>query len=505
MGEGRYGFDVAIPGGLSPLTRHVIQVRRETDGAEVPGSPAAIEAADAFDADWQRAIARAVAAVQADGSRERVLSFIMAQADRLLQQRADSEGHRAERLAHHRFRRRWGPMSEACPHDVALVADPTLRALVIDARIPVAGRDAGSQALLSHMRGLRRLGYAVSLVAADEMAPDAAAAAVLDTAGVSCCAAPFYGSAEEVLRRQADCFDVVYLHRADIATRYLGLARRYMRRARILYSVADLHHVRLERQAAVEARPELLAASRRARLEECVAAWSADAVLTHSAEEAEMLRRAVPEASVYRVPWEVPVRVAGTRLAARRGVAFIGGYGHAPNVDAARWLVEEVMPLVWRDDPSISCLLVGSDMPDAVRRLAGPGVEVLGHVADLGSVFGRVRLTVAPLRYGAGVKGKVLESLAAGVPCVMTPIAAEGLDLPVSLRALVAEDAVGLAGLICRLHGDEATHGEAVGAGLALIREYHTEAAVVAALQQAVEGRGLPMGTEARRQAASAA
>jgi autotransporter passenger strand-loop-strand repeat protein len=117
-------------------------------------------------------------------------------------------------------------------------------------------------------------------------------------------------------------------------------------RLRIVYSVADLHHVRLERQAAVEARPELLAVSRRARLEECVAAWSADAVITHSADEVDLLRRLVPEASVYRVPWQVPQRATSVPFAMRGGVAFVGSYAHAPNVDAACWLVEAVMPLV---------------------------------------------------------------------------------------------------------------------------------------------------------------
>jgi glycosyltransferase involved in cell wall biosynthesis len=344
-------------------------------------------------------------------------------------------------------------------------------------------------------------------VAAEEIAGDEEDFAALTASGVACCAAPFYASVEDVLRRQAACFDLVYLHRAAIASRYLGLARRYMPRARILYSVADLHHVRLERQAAVEERPELLAASRRMRLEECMAAWLADGVITHSADEAELLRRAVPEARVYRVPWEVPgaenraagdraaagavtARAAAKPFAARRGLVFVGSYTHAPNVDAARWLVEAVMPLVWHADPDIVCLLVGSAMPDAVRRLARPGVVPLGEVADLDSVFNRVRLSVAPLRYGAGVKGKVLDSLAAGVPCVMTPVAAEGLGLPAGLRALVGEDAARLAALICRLHRSEAAHRKAVSAGRSLIRKNHGEAGVVAALRAAVEGRG---------------
>jgi glycosyltransferase involved in cell wall biosynthesis len=494
IGNGRHAFDLVIPGGLSPLSRHVVQVQREADGAELPGSPAVIEAANAFDASLQQTVANAVAAVSADDDGDRVLSFILQQADRLLQQRADAEAQRIDRLAHREFHRRWGPLVEAAAGPAGTadgLADnakaPALRALVIDERLPVAGRDAGSQAILSHMRALQHLGYAITFVAADELAP--AAAATLEATGVTCCAAPFYAGVEDVLRRQADCFDVVYLHRVSIATRYLGLARRYMPRARILYSVADLHHVRLERQAAVEARPELLAVSRRVRLEESVAAWSADAVITHSAEEAETLGRLVPEATVYRVPWQVPERTASAPFSARAGVAFVGSYAHTPNVDAACWLVEAVMPLVWQTDPDIECLLVGSDMPEAIRILARPGVLVLSHVAELGDLFDRVRLTVAPLRYGAGIKGKVLESFASGVPCVMSPIAAEGMGLPESLLALVGEDASALAALICRLHRDADAHRKAARAGRELIHENHGETSVTAALQAAIVGR----------------
>jgi autotransporter passenger strand-loop-strand repeat protein len=482
IGDGRHAFDIIIPGGLSPLARHVIRVTRESDGAELPGSPAVIEAAGAFDADLQQAVARAVASLGPDDDRQRVLSFILAQAERLREIHADTEAHRTAQLAHRRMNRRAGP-------DAAALQAPVRRALVLDTHVPAAGHDGGSAALLSHMRALQALGYAVSFSAADAMAQDGAARSALEAMGVTCCGAPFYVSVEDVLRRHAGCVDVVYLHRAGIATRYLGLARRYMPSARILYSVADLHHVRLERQAAVEERPDLLAVSRRQRLEECVAAWSADAVLTHSIDEATALRRLVPEASVHHVPWAVPARAVPTDFAQRQGIAFIGGYAHAPNVDAARWLVEAVMPLVWRDEPTIECLLVGSDMPDSVRGLAQPGVVAVGAVADLNAILDQVRLTVAPLRFGAGVKGKVLDSMAAGVPCVMTPIAAEGLALPASLRALIGSQPAEIAALIRRLYCDSSAHRDAARDGQALIRGDHSDSVVLAALRAAIEGR----------------
>jgi hypothetical protein len=180
-----------------------------------------------------------------------VLSFMLAQAERLRQLRSDADTQLGKREASRQVRRRRG--ATAAP------AAPAKRVLFIDERLPLAGRDGGSQALLSHMRAFQRLGYAVGIAAAEaQPAFDEAARAALATEGVVCHGAPIHASVEDVLRREADGLDVVYLHRASIASRYLALARSYAPRARILYSVADLHHIRLERQAAIEERPELV-------------------------------------------------------------------------------------------------------------------------------------------------------------------------------------------------------------------------------------------------------
>ncbi len=456
LGSGRHGFALAITGTLSRSERHVIRVRRQSDGAELPGSPVVLEPVEGFAAGLERAVAVAVDAVPDGAERARVRRFLLRQADRLTE--VGSAAHDREDRP---------------------------RALFIDIRRPVPRRDAGSRALLSHMRAMRRLGYAVAFASPDDAA-DPGGDAMLAASGIERLGAPTCGSVEEVLRQQAGRFDVVYLHRAETASHYLALARRHMPRARLLYGVADLHHLRLARQAEAERRPELLAAARRWRLIETMAALSADAVLTHSAGELAALRRLAPGVPVHRVPWDVAACPGGAPFEARRGLAFVGSYAHAPNVDAACVLAREVMPLVWREAPDMPCLLVGSDMPPRVRGLAGPGVEALGQVADLGLVLDRVRLTVAPLRYGAGVKGKVLDSLAAGVPCAMSPIAAEGLGLPTALQGLVGADAAALARIVLRLHRDEAAHRAAAEAGLALIRGGHAEAVVDAALGRAL-------------------
>ena len=448
IGDGRHHFEIDLDPRSVPVEGCVLHLRREGDGADLPGSPVRLASPTHFDAATQDSIAALLDTDCDDAELQTRVTFLATQMERLLQQRATRQSLQAERALDHQYRWRKSVPAQAS------VSVP-LRALVIDEIIPVPGRDAGSNAILSHITSLQRLGYRVVFAAAS-MGDDAGDHLV--GLGVEVCHAPWYASVEEVLRRQPGAFDVVYLHRAHIAVSYLTLVRRAVPRARVIYSVADLHHLRLERQAAAEHRPELLSLAQRMRSYELFAAWSADVVVTHSTHEAAVLRQGLQADRVHVVPWAVPLRPVRVPFAKRRGIAFIGGYAHTPNVDAALWLVQAIMPIVWRQDPDIECLLVGSAMPERLRRLARPGVIPLGQVGDLAGIFDRVRLTVAPLAYGAGAKGKVLDSLAAGVPCVATPIAVEGLDLPAALTACVGDDSAGIAAQILRLHGDEAAH-----------------------------------------------
>ena len=191
-------------------------------------------------------------------------------------------------------------------------------------------------------------------------------------------------------------------------------------------------------------------------------------MIVHSAAEAELLREVAPGVEVHVIPWTVPVRElngkAPKKSATKPAMAFIGGYGHPPNIDAAQWAVQQIMPLVRLQVPGIELLLVGSRMPSEVSSLAAKDIVPLGFVPSLDSVFERVRLTIAPLRFGAGLKGKVLESMAAGVPCVMTPVAAEGLDLPEELAWLVGDEPDLLADRIAKLCRDDARYQRVVKA-----------------------------------------
>lgn len=478
IGCGRHAFDLRLTA-LSPWARHTISVRREGDGAHLPRSPFVLEPASAFDQAAKDSIAQLLSTFAGPDDLDERLQFLLEQTAQLRQLRSNLKSGATDRDD-----RRWRLWNEASLAEAGAAAPPTRRrALVVTDRIPLPNHDSQSNALLSHICALQRLGFDVSLAPVD-LAGDPSQ---LEAAGVACCLYPWFTSIEDMLRRQRNAFALVYLHRVTTAARYVALVRDHQPHARVVYGVGELLHLRQTVQAGVERRPELAALGERTRLLELTTARQTDAVLTHSTEEAVVLRRYMNPELVHVVPWSVPPRPTTVPFADRHGLAFIGSYENQANVDAATRLVGAILPALDALGTRAPCLLVGSDMPSHLKNLRRDRVEPLGQVDDLAGVFDRVRLTVAPLAFGAGVKGKVLDSLAAGVPCVCTPAATHGLDLPEALTQLVAESPADFARAIQALHDDEALNRTCREAGLAYIRAQAGETQVDAALRAAVD------------------
>jgi glycosyltransferase involved in cell wall biosynthesis len=244
----------------------------------------------------------------------------------------------------------------------------------------------------------------------------------------------------------------------------------------------------MERQAAFE--PGAVAAAQIAqqRQNEMAAIASVDCVIVHSPAEAALLRDADPVLNVAVVPWTVRPRPAMRPFAQRSGAAFVGGFGHPPNVDAVRHMVRDILPLLRQQAPECMIYIAGSHAPDEIMNLQAPGVMTLGFVPALADILHKLRCTVVPLRYGAGIKGKVLESFAHGLPCVMSEVAAEGLELPEDLTWLVARSPAEFAEKLARVHEDAAFNGRLSEAGLAYIEQRHSAGAVTEALRLAVVG-----------------
>jgi len=174
---------------------------------------------------------------------------------------------------------------------------------------------------------------------------------------------------------------------------------------------------------------------------------------------------------------------ASKPFAEREGLLFVGGFRHPPNVDAARFLVEEIVPRLREQLPGVPVYIVGSSAPRVVQDLAGPGVEFVGFVPELAPWLERCRVSVSPLRYGAGVKGKVNQAMAHGLPVVATRMSVEGMHVVDGEDALVADDPEAFAHAVVRLYRDEALWNRVSGAGLDNVRRHFSTEVAKRALQ----------------------
>ena len=234
-------------------------------------------------------------------------------------------------------------------------------------------------------------------------------------------------------------------------TAYIDVVRSLQPHATIVYDTVDLHHVRLERQAGVEASAIDWKAMERRELQ---AAHGSDIVVVTSPAELDLLKaKGVSSVADPRARRKACAKTCRVRRPAA-GVLFFGNYAHAPNVDAARWLAAEIMPRVWKRIPGVPLTLAGADPTPALKRLASPLVRVPGFVDDLEPELASHRVFAAPLRYGAGLKGKILQAMAAGIPVVTTTVGAEGiLENPDEM--IVADDAQTFAAAVADLYGDD--------------------------------------------------
>ena len=474
IADGRCSFEFELKGLVSPFEDQLLSIRSEADGVHLQGSPRLVERAAAFN-DVKAAFSEIANVYDTDAELAERLSFLAAQTDALLGIADLKRSGQAEREA--RRKRRW--LRSNASGDAVADLPQKKRALVIDARAPQSSRDAGSHAIMSHMLSLQRLGFEVAFAPMD-LGPSSP---MLAAHGISMLTRPWYATIEETLARNANAYALVYLHRADVAAVYGALVRKYQSRAQVIYSVADLGSLRMERQATALETPDYLAASRNEAGKEMVACYFADAIITHSFAEGAVLDKRGHGRPIHVVPFAVPAVAVARPFAERRGFAFVGSFDHQPNLDAAFRLIDDVMPELSTLDPTIPCFIVGSGMPHHLKARAGGQIRILGHVPEIASVYGMVRLTCAPLAYGAGIKGKMLESLAAGLPCACTGIAAEGLGLPPELLDAVADQPTAFAALIQRLHEDETFNGRIAAAGQSFMESYASDAAIDQAMR----------------------
>ncbi|TVU71287.1 glycosyltransferase [Cobetia crustatorum] len=327
------------------------------------------------------------------------------------------------------------------------------RVLMIDHAVPRPDHDAGSYAAVQEIRMLQANGFKVSFVA-ENMAHMGKYTDELQKMGVECFYSPFQTSVSQVLETRGSEYDVVYITRYDVAERHLPAVKQYTR-AKVLFNNADLHFLR-ELRAALAAGQKDLSGPLATRDRELALMRKVDGILSYNpTEHAVIMSHNLQVDNLHICPWVLDGRGHKTPYQERSGIAFLGGYRHTPNVEAVEFFVEKVMPQLRKRLPGVAFHIYGSAMPESFNKYASEDVILEGFVENLDDVFESARVMIAPLLSGAGIKGKVLEGMSAGIPQVLTPVAAEATGLTHGVSAMIVEEPLAWVEAIVEVYEDE--------------------------------------------------
>lgn len=341
------------------------------------------------------------------------------------------------------------------------------RMLIIDASAPDPSRDSGSLRMHALLQLLREAGWHIDFVADD------GAASVQDIERLARIGVSYRsGNILSWLRREGARIDTVVLSRAPIAAQYRTLIRKFAPQAKLVFDTVDLHFLRERRGAAVAGSKILQRQADATLQQELGLIRDSDLCLVVSEEEQRMLAELLPGIRVELLSNIHEVHGRSASFDERRDVLFVGGFSHPPNLDAMQWFIREVLPIVRLQAPKVRLHVVGDLTPQASEALRGEGVELHGRVEDLSALMEAARLSVAPLRFGAGVKGKVNLAMSYGLPVVLSPIAAEGMHLLDGRDALIAESPSDFAAAVLRAYFDPILWQSLSDAGLRNIQKY---------------------------------
>jgi O-antigen biosynthesis protein len=357
------------------------------------------------------------------------------------------------------------------------------RILIIDATTPAPDQDSGSLRMVNLMRVLRRNHCHVAFMASNRAWVEGYTDD-LQGLGIEVLHHPYNGDPLTLFRQRGAEFDAILLSRHYVAAEFIGLARLYAPQARLVFDTVDLHYLREQRAAELEGREDLARVAARTRASEIGIMRECDVTLVVSPVEQEILARDAPGVAVDVLSNVHEIFGCRKSFDERRDLVFVGGFQHPPNSDAVTWFVRDIFPRVLAALPDLRVHVIGSKVPDAIQALAGAHVLVHGYVEDIGPAMDGARISIAPLRYGAGVKGKVNMAMSYGLPVVATPMAVEGMHVREGLDVCVAEDAARFADAIIELYGNKPLWNRLSVNGLANVRNHFSFEAAEKAIRR---------------------
>jgi glycosyltransferase involved in cell wall biosynthesis len=338
-------------------------------------------------------------------------------------------------------------------------------------------RDSGSLRMFQMLKLLYQLGHRIIFIP-DNLASIPPYTGELQKRGIGVFHHPYVKRVRDYLISHGSEFDVVVLSRCQFARKHIADVRLYAPQSRIIFDTVDLHFLREESEARLTGDPEVKRKAQETQQQEYELIDQSDETWVVSNAEQQLLQDKWPDKSIQLVSNIVDVPGSKTTFELRRDWLFIGGFQHPPNIDAVLFFLKEIYPLVSEHLHDAKFYIIGDKAPPEIVALATERIVVTGLQRDVRSFFESVKLSVAPLRFGAGVKGKINQSMAFGVPVVATSLAVEGTELRNREEILVADEPEDFARALIELYESEELWNRLSENGVRKTRAlYSTEAA----------------------------
>ncbi|MBO5791480.1 MAG: glycosyltransferase family 4 protein, partial [Lentisphaeria bacterium] len=348
--------------------------------------------------------------------------------------------------------------------------------LYIDAEIPRADRGSGGMDALFFMEYMIKRGYHVLFSGENTPCYVPKYTSILQRMGVECFTAG-KKQFKEYLRSRGHLFDFVFVSRVYQAQNFDRLIRKYLPQAACIFNTVDLHFLREQREAALKKSQELTLHAFMTEKAELNLMSRADAVILISSEEKRFLASVFGMENCHHIPQARKIYGRTAPPERRSGLLFIGS-AHNPNADALKYYVEEILPLLKQRNLPCHLTVIGEELRQDIlqqKELAHvahcPHISWAGFVGDPRELFEEAKVAIAPLRYGAGTKGKVATAMAYGVPCVTSSCGAEGTNMKDGEHLLVRDSASDFARAVEELMNDNALWMKISEGGFAFLKE----------------------------------
>ncbi|HYN85336.1 MAG TPA: glycosyltransferase [Pyrinomonadaceae bacterium] len=362
------------------------------------------------------------------------------------------------------------------------------RFVVFDERVPTPDRDAGSARMFFILRALARRGRVTFVPLTRMYGPEYERR--LWREGIETASAVDY---KRLVKERK--FAAAVFSRPGVADALMEGVRRLSPATKLVFDMVDAYFIRLGREYEQTGDEGAREESARYREMETRLARASDLVWCNSAGDKEAMTRLAPGVPIEVIPTIHELHDGGPAFDGRSGLLFVGNLVHRPNSDAIHYLMREILPHVRAELPGVRLTIVGDNVTPEVAAYESDAVRVAGYVPDAGPFWRGARVVVAPLRFGAGVKGKVGEAMSYGLPVVATSVAAEGFGLTDGTHVLVRDDPREFAAAVVKLYTDEILWRRLADEGRRHIELHYTPERVAEVVGGSIEALGVTLRT----------